>query len=360
MTAPGTCPLQGWSLPNHQDIKSEIETRADSFTACVDLGKSLINNNHYASDECWRCLQFGRDAYVAESWLAGQEPLVRAAELGSNVDEVESLIKRHEAFEKLATAWEDRFVLLEKLTTRGPYTPPAEVAQSEAESQAHDSAARTSLDQTTLNQTVSVNGVHSDNDTSQQSLSQSLSVGQKTQPKRVCKPKQPERGSESESNGPGRDSGLASSRLEPSATLPSRGGAESDPDTMEGMLCRKHEMESHSKKAATRSWQNVYYGKSASNGIPYHGEVPISLGDAVCEVANGYKKRKFVFKLSRLGDGKEFLFQAKDEAEMSAWISSIISSMPTGSGEGGGVTMRNKDGKDKDREKRFSFFGKKK
>lgn len=54
---------------------------------------------------------------MAESWLAGQEPLVRAAELGSNVDEVESLIKRHEAFEKLAAGWEDRFTLLEKLTT---------------------------------------------------------------------------------------------------------------------------------------------------------------------------------------------------------------------------------------------------
>lgn len=37
--------------------------------------------------------------------------------------------------------------------------------------------------------------------------------------------------------------------------------------------------------------------KSASNGIPYHGEVPISLNDAVCEVAHDYKKRKNVFKL---------------------------------------------------------------
>ncbi|XP_034461840.1 spectrin family protein isoform X1 [Hippoglossus hippoglossus] len=431
----------GLVIANHQDIKSEIETRADSFTACTEMGNTLINNNHYAADEIreklvqlqekrdrinknWldkmdhlqivlEVLQFGRDACVAESWLAGQEPLVRAAELGTNVDEVESLIKRHEAFEKLAAAWEDRFVLLEKLTTleeqeiqrrreeeeraRRPPTPPPveEVAQSEAESHAHDSAARTSLDQTTLNQTVSVNGVHSDNDTSQQSVSLSLSVGKKSEPKRVCKPKQPERGSESESvNGPGRDSGLASSRLEPSATLPSRGGAESDPDTMEGMLCRKQEMESHSKKAATRSWQNVYCvlrkgslgfykdGKSASNGIPYHGEVPISLGEAVCEVANGYKKRKHVFKL-RLGDGKEYLFQAKDESEMSSWIRSILSSIPTGSGdspgvpralsramtmppispssgEAGGVTMRNREGKDKDREKRFSFFGKKK
>ncbi|XP_054610765.1 spectrin family protein isoform X2 [Dunckerocampus dactyliophorus] len=428
----------GLVIANHQDIKSEIETRADSFTACFDMGNTLINNNHYATDEIreklaqlqekrdkinkkWQdkmdhlqimleVLQFGRDAYVAESWLAGQEPLVRAAELGSNVDEVESLIKRHEAFEKLAASWEERFVMLEKLTTleeqdiqrrreeeeraRRPPTPPlAEVGQSEVESQMHDSAARTSLDQTTLNQSVSVNGVHSD-DTSQ-SLSLSLSVGKKSEAKRVCKPKQPERGSESESaNGPGRDSGLASSRLDQSATLPGRGGAESEPETMEGMLCRKQEMESHSKKAATRSWQNVYCvlrkgslgfykdGKSASNGIPYHGEVPISLGEAVCEVAHDYKKRKHVFKL-RLGDGKEYLFQAKDESEMSSWIRSILSSIPSGSGDSpggprvlsramtmppispgstdaGGVTMRNKEGKDKDREKRFSFFGKKK
>uniref|UniRef100_A0A667WQY4 Spectrin beta chain n=1 Tax=Myripristis murdjan TaxID=586833 RepID=A0A667WQY4_9TELE len=347
----------GLVIANHQDIKSEIETRADSFTACTEMGHTLINNNHYAADEIreklaqlqekrdkinkkWQdkmdhlqivleVLQFGRDAYVAESWLAGQEPLVRAAELGSNVDEVESLIKRHEAFEKLAAGWEERFVLLEKLTTvmfMFPFEP---------------------------------------------------------------------QGSESESvNGPGRDSGLASSRLDPSATLPSR-GAESEPETMEGMLCRKQEMESHSKKAASRSWQNVYCvlrkgslgfykdNKSASNGIPYHGEVPISLGEAVCEVAHDYKKRKHVFKL-RLGDGKEYLFQAKDESEMSSWIRSIHSSIPSGaggespggpralsramtmppispsSGEAGGVTMRNKDGKEKDREKRFSFFGKKK
>uniref|UniRef100_A0A8C6LAG6 Spectrin beta chain n=1 Tax=Nothobranchius furzeri TaxID=105023 RepID=A0A8C6LAG6_NOTFU len=403
----------GLVIANHQHIKSEMETRADSFTACTEMGKCLINNNHYATDEIrekmaqlqekrhkinkkWQdkmdhlqivleVLQFGRDASVAESWLAGQEPLVRAAELGTNVDEVESLIKRHEAFEKLAAAWEERFVQLEKLTTleeqemqrrreeeeraRRPSTPPPaeEVARTEAESQAHDSAARTSLDQTTLNQSVSVNGVHSDNDTSQ--------------------------GSESESvNGPGRDSGLASSRLEPSATLPSRGGADSEPDIMEGVLCRKQEMESHNKKAATRSWHNVYCvlkkgqlgfykdNKTVSSGVTYHGEMPINLEDAVCEIALDYKKRKNVFKL-RLGDGKEYLFQAKDEAEMSSWIRSILNSIPAGSKDsplgprplsramtmppispssGDGVTMRSKDGKEKDREKRFSFFGKKK
>ncbi|XP_037389644.1 spectrin family protein isoform X2 [Pygocentrus nattereri] len=441
----------GLVIANHQDIKAEIEARAGNFTACTDMGNTLLNNNHYASDEIrekleqlqekrdeisqkWQdkmeylqivleVLQFGRDASVAESWLAGQEPLVRAAELGSNVDEVESLIKRHEAFEKLAAGWEERFVQLEKLTTleeheiqkrieeeeraRRPPTPPPveEVVQSEAE---HESAARTSLDQTTLNQSVSVNGVHSDQDTSQ-SLSVSVSELPNPEPKPLSKPeskpvskpvpkpyKAQQRGSESESvNGPGRDSGLdTASRHDPSATLPGR--VDPTTETLEGMLCRKHEMESHAKKAANRSWQNVYCvlrkgslgfykdNKSASNGIPYHGEVPISLSEATCEVALDYKKRKHVFKL-RLGDGKEFLFQAKDEAEMSSWIRAIHSSMPSSgagerspggqrglsramtmppispsSGEAGGVTMRNKEGKEKDREKRFSFFGKKK
>uniref|UniRef100_A0A3B4B7A8 Spectrin beta chain, non-erythrocytic 2 n=1 Tax=Periophthalmus magnuspinnatus TaxID=409849 RepID=A0A3B4B7A8_9GOBI len=213
----------------------------------------------------------------------------------------------------------------EEERARRPPTPPPVEAQSEAESQPHDS------------------------------------------------------GSESESvNGPGRDSGLASSRLEPSATLPSRGAAESEPEAMEGMLCRKQEMESHNKKAASRSWQNVYC--VVRKGMLGFYEVPISLGDSVCEVAHDYKKRKHVFKL---GDGKEYLFQAKDEAEMSSWIHSIHTSIPPAaadspcgpkvlsramtmppispsSGEAGGVTMRNKEGKEKDREKRFSFFGKKK
>lgn len=57
-------------------------------------------------------LVFGRDAGMAEAWLCSQEPLVRSAELGCTVDEVESLIKRHEAFQKSAVAWEERFSAL--------------------------------------------------------------------------------------------------------------------------------------------------------------------------------------------------------------------------------------------------------
>ena len=61
--------------------------------------------------------QFSRDAGVAEAWLLGQEPYLSSREIGLNVDEVEKLIKRHEAFEKSAATWEERFAALERLTT---------------------------------------------------------------------------------------------------------------------------------------------------------------------------------------------------------------------------------------------------
>lgn len=61
--------------------------------------------------------QFARDAAVAEAWLIAQEPYLMSQELGHTIDEVENLIKKHEAFEKSAAAQEDRFSALERLTT---------------------------------------------------------------------------------------------------------------------------------------------------------------------------------------------------------------------------------------------------
>jgi hypothetical protein len=61
--------------------------------------------------------QFARDAAVAEAWLIAQEPYLMSQELGHTIDEVESLIKKHEAFEKSAAAQEDRFSALQRLTT---------------------------------------------------------------------------------------------------------------------------------------------------------------------------------------------------------------------------------------------------
>lgn len=99
----------------------------------VDLPDAILHSNlpsfydPYPNVAVLEVLVFGRDAGMAEAWLCSQEPLVRSAELGCTVDEVESLIKRHEAFQKSAVAWEERFSALEKLTavrTVGPQRCP--------------------------------------------------------------------------------------------------------------------------------------------------------------------------------------------------------------------------------------------
>uniref|UniRef100_A0A8C0FT43 Spectrin beta chain n=1 Tax=Bubo bubo TaxID=30461 RepID=A0A8C0FT43_BUBBB len=220
-------------MNNHQGIKAEIDARNDSFTTCIELGKSLLARKHYASEEIkekllqltekrkemidkwedrWEWLrlilevhQFSRDASVAEAWLLGQEPYLSSREIGQSVDEVEKLIKRHEAFEKSAATWDERFAALERLTT----LELLEVRRQQEEEE------------------------------------------------RKRQPPTPE---------------------------PSPKVAE-DADSQQ-------------------SWHNVYCvinnqemgfykdSKAAASGIPYHSEIPVSLKEAVCEIAVDYKKKK--------------------------------------------------------------------
>ncbi|XP_059565928.1 spectrin beta chain, non-erythrocytic 2 isoform X2 [Myotis daubentonii] len=445
-------------IKNHQGIKAEIEARADRFSSCIDMGQGLLARSHYAAEEIseklsqlqarrqetadkWQekmdwlqlvleVLVFGRDAGMAEAWLCSQEPLVRSAELGCTVDEVENLIKRHEAFQKSAVAWEERFSALEKLTAleeqekerkrkreeeeRRKQPPAPEptaslpggvLADGQAAPDASWDGAHPRLPAPT--QAASVNGVCTDGESPQPLLEQQrLEQG--------SFPEGPASGPGDETNGPQgerqtRKQGSAPPILPQSrssesarvATLPSRGPELSAQEQMEGMLCRKQEMEAFGKKAANRSWQNVYcvlrHGslgfykdvKAASTGVPYHGEVPVSLARAQGSVAFDYRKRKHVFKLG-LQDGKEYLFQAKDEAEMSSWLRVVNAAIATASsasgepeeptvpsatrgmtramtmppvspvGAEGPVVLRSKDGREREREKRFSFFKKNK
>uniref|UniRef100_H0VE73 Spectrin beta chain n=1 Tax=Cavia porcellus TaxID=10141 RepID=H0VE73_CAVPO len=129
----------------HQGLKTELEARLPELTACQELGRSLLLNKSAMADEIqaqldklatrkeevsdkwdrhWEWLQqmlevhqFAQEAVVADAWLTAQEPLLQSRELGSSVDEVEQLIRRHEAFRKAAAAWEERFSSLRRLTT---------------------------------------------------------------------------------------------------------------------------------------------------------------------------------------------------------------------------------------------------
>ncbi|XP_009900367.2 spectrin beta chain, non-erythrocytic 1 isoform X2 [Dryobates pubescens] len=414
-------------MNNHQGIKAEIDARNDSFTTCIELGKSLLARKHYASEEIkekllqltekrkemidkwedrWEWLrlilevhQFSRDASVAEAWLLGQEPYLSSREIGQSVDEVEKLIKRHEAFEKSAATWDERFAALERLTTlellevrrqqeeeerkRQPPTPEPspKVAEDAGSQQQWDG---------TKGEQVSQNGLPSDQE--------SPRVAETAETNEMVNGAAEQRTSSKESSpvpSPTSDrKAKMAIQAQTAATLPAK-TQEIPSAQMEGFLHRKHEWETHSKKASSRSWHNVYCvinnqemgfykdSKAAASGIPYHNEIPVSLKEAVCEVAVDYKKKKHVFKL-RLTDGNEYLFQAKDDEEMNTWIQAITSAISSDKIEVSPTTQstpassraqtlpasvtitsesspgkREKD-KEKDKEKRFSLFGKKK
>ncbi|NXF42797.1 SPTB2 protein, partial [Oceanites oceanicus] len=414
-------------MNNHQGIKAEIDARNDSFTTCIELGKSLLARKHYASEEIkekllqltekrkemidkwedrWEWLrlilevhQFSRDASVAEAWLLGQEPYLSSREIGQSVDEVEKLIKRHEAFEKSAATWDERFAALERLTTlellevrrqqeeeerkRQPPTPePSPKVGEDADSQQQWDG--------TKGEQVSQNGLPSDQE--------SPRVAETAETNEMVNGAAEQRTSSKESSpvpSPTADRKAKTAiQAQTAATLPAK-TQEIPSAQMEGFLHRKHEWETHSKKASSRSWHNVYCvinnqemgfykdSKAAASGIPYHNEIPVSLKEAVCEIAVDYKKKKHVFKL-RLTDGNEYLFQAKDDEEMNTWIQAITSAISSDKIEVSPTTQstpassraqtlpasvtitsesspgkREKD-KEKDKEKRFSLFGKKK
>lgn len=87
---------------------------------------------------------------MADAWLTAQEPLLKSQELGSSVDEVEQLIRRHEAFRKAAAAWEERFSSLRRLTTvRDPRLgwgqPPGGTGSGEPHGKENPKAWRTSM-----------------------------------------------------------------------------------------------------------------------------------------------------------------------------------------------------------------------
>uniref|UniRef100_A0A8C2DTI3 Spectrin beta chain n=1 Tax=Cyprinus carpio TaxID=7962 RepID=A0A8C2DTI3_CYPCA len=120
----------------HQSLKSEVEARNKSVLQCIEMGKTLLAAQKLEKvlakqqeltekwDKHWEELQhmlevhqFAQEAVVAEAWLTAQEPFLSSKELGGSVDEVEQLIRRHEAFRKAAATWEERFSSLRRLTT---------------------------------------------------------------------------------------------------------------------------------------------------------------------------------------------------------------------------------------------------
>uniref|UniRef100_A0A7N4PAZ6 Spectrin beta chain n=1 Tax=Sarcophilus harrisii TaxID=9305 RepID=A0A7N4PAZ6_SARHA len=326
----------------HQGLKSEIEARGPELASCLELGRSLLLSKSPMADEIqaqldklvsrkeamtdkwdqhWEWLQqmlevhqFAQEAVVADAWLNAQEPLLQSRELGSSVDEVEQLIRRHEAFRKAAAAWEERFSSLRRLTTVSPPLPlPRPRLHLVPGAGQPDSLPLPSLDR-------------------EPSLPQSRELPASF-PERMPRPDRPrarDRPKPRRRPRPRDPSGEGGGAGRRSRSAPAQGTSAPPPPPpshtvqREGFLLRKRELEGPNRKASNRSWMNLYCvinkgdlgfykdAKGPSSGGTHGGEPLLSLHNAICEVASDYKKKKNVFKL-KTHDGSEFLLQAKDE-----------------------------------------------
>jgi len=327
-------------MNNHQGHKAEIDAREDNFGDLYSLGKELLSQSHYASNEIkeklreltdkrngmihrweerWEHLQlilevyqFARDAAVAEAWLIAQDPYLKSDEFGQSIDEVENLIKKHEAFEKAAAAQEERFAALERLTT---FELKDMKRRQEEEQRMAADRERDTLERQKAESRYSRDQPDTRSDTS--SIRETKS-------------------SEGE---------------------------------LEGMLVRKHEWESTTKKASNRSWDRIcvvmktsqiyfYKDQKTYRTRPeetFRGESPIDLINGHAEEATDYTKKKHVFRL-RLANGGDYLFQAQDEEQLSLWVNGInVQAQPEEASGSKSQTLPPGSEK-KDEPKRRSFF----
>ncbi|XP_073808197.1 spectrin beta chain, non-erythrocytic 4 [Danio rerio] len=125
-------------MSQHQNLKSKMENKSKNFVHCVEMGKMLLAARNPAAEEVkekleyvmakqkemnerwdlhWEKLQQAKQrlqstqtGLTEQPWLTIKEPITPITrEAGGGTDEVEELIRRHEAFRKAASTWKDHF-----------------------------------------------------------------------------------------------------------------------------------------------------------------------------------------------------------------------------------------------------------
>ncbi|VDI17962.1 spectrin beta [Mytilus galloprovincialis] len=325
-------------MNNHQSLKAEIDAREENFAICLNLGRDLLDRKHYRSDEVreklialttrredmsdnwserWEYLQlilevyqFARDASVAEAWLMAQDTYLNNQDLGQNLDEVEILIKKHEAFEKAAATQEERFIALERLTT----------FEMKEKAKEKDDPEKYKLEKEERRRKL---------------IAEFLPPPKPPTPEPIVEPvvTAPV---ESEIQAVSDEHIAKADELDGAKAEPEPSASASEAVHQEGTLTRKHDWIAEGKRSQSRSWDKVhvvlhgntiscYKDKKIAKQDPenrVHHESAIVLNDATCNRAMDYTKRPFVLRV-HLPNGGEYLFQAKDEVEMEQWIQMI-------------------------------------
>ncbi|XP_014805640.1 PREDICTED: spectrin beta chain, non-erythrocytic 5-like [Calidris pugnax] len=133
-------------LTQHQQLLAEIEAREEKYNHVVQEGQSLLQDEETGSKEIQQKLQalleekenvynewkqkkewlekihqeqmFYKDLDHLDKLLNSQEIYLKSSDLGSSVDEIEQLIRKHEAFEKLLSSQDEKMMSLQEQASR--------------------------------------------------------------------------------------------------------------------------------------------------------------------------------------------------------------------------------------------------
>ncbi|XP_062606729.1 spectrin alpha chain-like isoform X6 [Saccostrea cucullata] len=126
-------------LPEDEEHRTEIDARSGTFQAFEVFGQNLLQNEHYASpdvrnkleelakareeleqawiarrmklDQCLELQLFYRDCEQAESWMQSREAFLSGDQVDG--DNVESLIKKHEDFDRAISSQQEKIQALQ-------------------------------------------------------------------------------------------------------------------------------------------------------------------------------------------------------------------------------------------------------
>ncbi|XP_076644007.1 spectrin beta chain, non-erythrocytic 5 kst isoform X2 [Halictus rubicundus] len=320
---------------------------------------------------------FKREAETLENWIVSREPMLHDETLGESIPQVEELIRKHEDFEKTIEAQEDRFSALRRITMLEKAfqkQQEAEMAARQAEKErverarleerkrkevqriteerkreeerrrlldsphrtVHDEINGTTDEHESINKLsplkAAISPENLDATPNQKAHGISHVFGEKL--RRTTPDIKRAESMKVDTKKPRRTPSFTTrrrtqsfrklQRMENMDTLP--------PVEIQGLLERKHELQSAGKKAAVRSWKQYYtvlcgqllcfFKDTEDFRLSKAATAPITIFNAICEKADDYTKKKNVFRL-KCTDGSEFLFLAPCQQEMEDWVNKI-------------------------------------
>ncbi|XP_064623906.1 spectrin beta chain, non-erythrocytic 2-like isoform X3 [Lineus longissimus] len=126
----------------HKQLKAEIDARMDNFSTLIHTGETMVSEGHFATgeiqekvetleserekllsawgeerdhlDEMFKQQVFYRDANQLDTISSSQEAYLNSSDFGTDVDQVEALLKKHENFEKLLETQEEKLEALKE------------------------------------------------------------------------------------------------------------------------------------------------------------------------------------------------------------------------------------------------------